>query len=95
MRHDTPFAGCKNGSAEKTLVLISLLRLMFPYALIPATTALCSLDGQGDIKGFQAGANVIMLNISPFFARKNYAIYDGKMCEQEEATERILRLSKK
>lgn len=96
--HNTPFADFKNGSAEKTLVLISLLRLMFPYALIPATTALCSLDEQGDIKGFQAGANVIMPNISPLFARKKYALYDlhdDKICEAEKLERRIVCLSKK
>lgn len=96
--HNTPFADFKSGSVEKTLVLISLLRLMFPFALIPATTALCSLDEQGDIKGFQAGANVIMPNISPLFARKKYTLYDlcdNKICEAEKLEKRIVRLSKK
>ncbi len=46
---DTPFRTQPNGSLELTLRLIAVLRLMFPYALIPATTALgTSSAGQGN-----------------------------------------------
>ena len=93
--HATPFADFKNGSVKKTLVLISLLRLLFPYALIPATTALGSLEKEGYIKGVQAGANVLMPNISPFFAREKYAIYDGKIYGQNDASKSIAYLSEK
>ena len=57
---DTPFAGQPTGDLALTLRLVSLLRLLFPYALIPATTALGTIHPQGRERGLQAGANVVM-----------------------------------
>lgn len=54
----TPFAGEPAGSIETTLLLISLLRLRFPDALIPATTALATLHPKGRTRAILAGANV-------------------------------------
>lgn len=84
---DTPFAGFENGSVEFTLHLLSILRLMFPKALLPATTALGTLDPMGREKGILAGANVLMPNLSPAAVRKKYALYDNKICTGEEAAE--------
>lgn len=84
---DTPFANKKNGSAEKTLILISLIRLLLPNALIPSTTALGTLDSQGREKGILAGANVVMPNLSPVSVRKKYSLYDNKICTGDEAAE--------
>lgn len=84
---DTPFARFPSGSVELTLVLISVLRLMFPHALIPATTALGTLDPLGREKGLKAGANVVMPNLSPVSVRKKYALYENKICTGEEAAE--------
>ena len=42
---DTPFSSFENGSLSLTLRLIAILRLMFTYALIPATTALGTMIG--------------------------------------------------
>ncbi|HHV46280.1 MAG TPA: [FeFe] hydrogenase H-cluster radical SAM maturase HydE [Tissierellia bacterium] len=75
---DTPLWGFKNGSVETTLTMISLTRLLLPNALIPATTALNTLSSEGLEKGILAGANVVMLNLSPIEARRKYELYKGK-----------------
>lgn len=85
--HDTPFAGFLEGGLEKTLRLISILRLMLPSALIPATTALGTIHPEGREKGILAGANVVMPNLSPVGVRKKYELYDNKICTGEEAAE--------
>lgn len=84
---DTPFAGFENGSLELTLRLIAVLRLMFPYALIPATTALGTIHPKGRERGLQAGANVVMPNLSPVRVRKLYSLYENKICTGEEAAQ--------
>ncbi|MBO4581000.1 MAG: [FeFe] hydrogenase H-cluster radical SAM maturase HydE [Bacteroidales bacterium] len=85
--HQTPFADFPQGSVALTLRLIAILRLMLPAVLLPATTALGTLDPQGREKGILAGANVIMPNLSPVSVRKKYQIYDHKICTGEEAAE--------
>ena len=84
---DTPFAGKKNGTLELTLRLVSVLRLMFPYALIPATTALGTISLNGRELGLKSGANVVMPNLSPVETRKKYDLYENKICTGEEAAE--------
>lgn len=85
--HDTPFAQQPNGSSEWCLRLIALLRLLFPTALLPATTALGTADPLGREKGILHGANVLMPNLSPASVRKQYTLYDNKICTGEEAAE--------
>ena len=85
--HDTRYAGEKAGSVELTLFLLSVIRIMLPEVLLPATTALGTLDPRGREKGFQAGANVVMPNLSPVKNRKQYELYDNKICTGEEAAE--------
>lgn len=74
----TPFAKEPAGNVDLTLFLISLLRVLFPDALIPATTALNTLSSTGRIDGIRAGANVVMPNLSPKENRKKYDLYEGK-----------------
>ena len=83
----TPLGVFENGSLELTLRLISVLRLMFPYALIPATTALGTIDPNGRELGLKAGANVVMPNLSPVRVRKLYELYENKICTGEEAAQ--------
>lgn len=85
--HDTPFANEAQGSYEQTLYLISILRLMIPNALIPATTALGTIHPLGREEGILSGANVVMPNLSPIDVRKKYELYDNKICTGEEAAE--------
>ena len=84
---DTPFAGERAGTLEETLFFISVVRLLLPGVLLPATTALGTIDPRGREKGLQAGANVLMPNLSPAAVRKKYALYDNKICTGEEAAE--------
>ncbi len=84
---DTPFKDMKSGTAELTLRMVSILRLMFPYALLPSTTALGTIRPDGRELGLKAGANVVMPNLSPVAVRKKYAIYDDKICTGEESAQ--------
>lgn len=84
---DTPFRDYPSGSLELTLFLIGILRLMLPNSLIPATTALGTIHKNGREMGIQAGANVVMPNLSPVNVRRKYALYDNKICTGEEAAE--------
>lgn len=84
---DTPFKDKTAGSLDLTLILLSIIRLMLPKVLLPATTALGTIDPAGREKGILAGANVVMPNLSPVNVRKKYSLYDNKICTGEEAAE--------
>ncbi len=84
---DTPFASKPDGTLEMTLYCLSILRLMFPQVLLPATTALGTIQPNGRELGVLAGANVIMPSLSPKAVRGKYLLYDGKICTGEEAAE--------
>jgi biotin synthase len=83
----TPFAPYPAGSLELTLRLLAILRLMFPSALIPATTALGTIAPNGRELGLKAGANVVMPNLSPVGVRKLYQLYDNKICTGDESAQ--------
>lgn len=85
--HDTRYAEEKAGSVDLTLLLLSIIRILLPGVLLPATTALGTMDPLGREKGLQAGANVVMPNLSPVKNRKQYELYDNKICTGEEAAE--------
>lgn len=85
--HNTPFADEKQGTLELTLFMLGLLRLMLPNVLLPATTALGTIDPNGREMGILAGANVVMPNLSPKGVRKKYLLYDNKICTGDEAAE--------
>ena len=85
--HDTPFADRPQGTLELTCFLLSIIRLIWPPVLLPATTALGTIDPKGREKGIEAGANVIMPNLSPVRVRKQYELYDGKICTGEESAQ--------
>lgn len=84
---DSPFAAYPNGTLDQTLVLLALIRLTLPKVLLPATTALGTIDPQGREKGILAGANVVMPNLSPAAVRKKYQLYDNKICTGEESAQ--------
>ncbi len=83
--HATPFASFVNGSYEETLYLLSLIRLIHPCVLLPATTALGTIRENGREAGILAGANVVMPNLSPEDVRANYELYDNKISTGAEA----------
>ena len=84
---DTPFAGCPAGTPGLTLRLLSIIRLVKPNILLPATTALGTIDPAGREKGILSGANVVMPNLSPVGVREKYALYDGKICTGDESAQ--------
>lgn len=93
--HDTPFAGKPAGTAELTLFMLGLIRLMIPRVLLPATTALGTILPDGRERGILAGANVVMPNLSPEQVRGNYLLYDNKLCTGDEAAESLQSLSRR
>ena len=86
---DTPFRDFPNGSGELTLFLLSVIRLLLPEVLLPATTALGTLLPDGREQGVLHGANVVMPNLSPQDAREKYTLYDNKLHSGAEAAESL------
>jgi biotin synthase len=89
---DTPFKNEKAGDLRLTLNILAILRLMQPSLLIPATTALGTLDAQGRELGILAGANVVMPNLSPVDVRAKYMPYNNKISTGDEAAESVVNL---
>jgi biotin synthase len=75
---DTPLGKEKKGSIRTTQIMLALIRLLLPNVLLPSTTAFNTLSEDGFISGFNAGANVFMLNITPDDVREKYTLYEGK-----------------
>ncbi|MCD7872093.1 MAG: [FeFe] hydrogenase H-cluster radical SAM maturase HydE [Clostridiales bacterium] len=93
--NDTPFADMPAGTAELTLFVLALIRLTLPNVLLPATTALGTIDPFGREKAVRAGANVVMPNLSPVSVRKKYMLYNNKICTGDEAAQCIECLKKR
>ena len=83
--HATPYAREEAGSVDLTLKLLAVIRVLLPKVLLPATTALGTLDPLGREKGLAMGANVVMPNLSPTDNRALYELYDNKVCVGDEA----------
>ena len=94
-QHATRFAKEKAGSLRETLFLLALLRLIKPNLLLPATTALGTIDEHGRELGILSGANVLMPNLSPTEVRKKYLLYDNKICTGDESAQCRADLEKK
>lgn len=90
---DTPFGDKAAGTLRTTLFLLSVIRLLLPKVLLPATTALGTIDPKGRELGILHGANVVMPNLSPSEHRADYSLYDNKICTGDEAAECIRCLS--
>ena len=87
---DTPLGHQPNAYSEDPDMFfraISVLRLVNPDAHIPATTAFDALFPNGRDLALQRGANVFMPNATPGPLRKNYQLYPGKPCVDEEASD--------
>lgn len=90
--HESEFRDFPSGSVKLTLFMLSLIRIMLPFALIPATTSLGTVDGEGREKGICSGANVVMPNLSPMDVREKYLLYDNKAYTGSEAAESLSML---
>ena len=84
---DTPFRDYPAGTLELTCYLLSVIRLIYPPVLLPATTALGTINPMGREMGILSGANVVMPNLSPVGVRKKYELYDNKICTGEESAQ--------
>ena len=78
-----------------TVRLLAIIRLLLPDVLLPATTALGTIDPIGREKGLLAGANVIMPNLSPNDVREKYLLYDNKIISGDEAAEAVRDMAKR
>lgn len=83
----TQFYNEPHGSVELTCYLLSIIRLIKPNILLPATTALGTIAPDGRERGILAGANVVMPNLSPMAVRRKYELYDNKICTGEESAQ--------
>lgn len=91
----TPFANESAGGVDFTCYLLSIIRLISPKILLPATTALGSIEENGREKGILAGANVVMPNLSPYENRKKYELYNNKLFGSAESAQAIKDLKKR
>ena len=84
---ETIFKNFEAGSVEMTCYLLSITRIILPKVLLPATTALGTINPIGRELGILSGANVVMPNLSPVSVRKKYELYDNKICTGEESAQ--------
>ena len=91
----TPFKDFETGSTSLTCFLLSVVRIICPSVLLPATTALGTADTDGREKGILCGANVVMPNLSPYSARKKYTLYNKKLISGAESAQEIELLKTK
>ncbi|KAF0224587.1 MAG: biotin synthetase [Erysipelotrichaceae bacterium] len=88
---DTKFRDEEAGYGNQTAVMLALVRLIVPEVLLPATTALATVDALGRSKGLNSGGNVVMPNLTAPDIRKLYEIYAQKKNWGDEAAENVKR----
>jgi len=74
----TPLGRQKTADIDLVLKTIALTRIIDHEAKILVTTALETLGTNAKKRGLLAGANSLMLNVTPSIFRKKYAIYPGR-----------------
>ncbi len=84
---ETPLAEGERALLHEELYfkVMALLRLLNPFAHIPATTAFDTLAEQGRDLVLRRGGNVFMPNLTPGRYRKQYQLYPDKPCVDEHA----------
>lgn len=92
---ETVFYNQGAGTLEMTCYLLSLIRLIYPSILLPATTALGTIDSRGRELGILSGANVVMPNLSPVSVRKKYELYNNKASSGTESAEGLENLKER
>lgn len=98
----TPLGKAAAGDLRKTMRTVALARLLLPKTNIPATTAMGTIERNGQEQVLAAGANVLMPNLTPEKYRRLYQIYPGKFLgntdpqqQREEVVARIEALGRK
>lgn len=92
---DTPFGDFSGGSADLTCFLLSVIRIIHPCVLLPATTALGTVSEDGRERGILSGANVVMPNLSPASVRKKYQLYNNKLSDGAESAQCLQQLKER
>ena len=92
---DTPFCDYDGGSADLTCFLLSVIRIIHPCVLLPATTALGTVSEDGRERGILSGANVVMPNLSPASVRKKYQLYNNKLSDGAESAQCLQQLKER
>ncbi|MEJ6952334.1 [FeFe] hydrogenase H-cluster radical SAM maturase HydE [Natronospora cellulosivora (SeqCode)] len=85
--YKTPLAEERQGTVELTLKVLAITRLLIPLIHLPATTALGTVALDGRQRALQAGANIVMPNITSSKYRSLYEIYPAKICIDEKASD--------
>ncbi len=95
---DSPFADSPAAGPEQILTSLAVARLADPEsAKILVTTAFETIDPEARRKGLLAGANSVMVNVTPHARKRNYSIYPNRAHTEEslpaqiEATIGLLR----
>ncbi len=91
----TPLGRYAAGSVDLTCYLLSIIRLIHPAVLLPATTALATLQPDGRERGILAGANVVMPNLTPPAERSKYALYRSKAADGAESADGLDELRRR
>jgi biotin synthase len=68
----------KSERFDLSLKMLAVLRLLMPDINMASSTALQAIDPAGREKGLQAGANIIMPNLTPTRYRDGYLLYENK-----------------
>lgn len=85
-----PTAGIQPPSADEVIKTLAIARLADPsHAKILVTTALETLDPTSRRQALCAGANSIMLNVTPAAYRRLYTIYPNRAHESESIAAQI------
>ncbi len=78
------FDSIKDQQLELGLKMIACARILLKDINIASTTALQALHPLGREQGLQAGANIVMPNITETKYRANYKLYNNKPCMDEQ-----------
>jgi biotin synthase len=86
-RHDEAMAARKKETLELALRMIAVTRLVCRDVNIASATALQAMEPLGREMGLLHGANVVMPQATPARVRRDYQLYEGKPCLDENAQE--------
>lgn len=75
---NTPLQDRLSGNVNMTLNTMAIYRITLKTALIPAVSALESVNKSGQRVGLDAGANVLTINFTPKASQELYKIYSER-----------------
>jgi biotin synthase len=87
----TPLSGMPCGDVDLGLRFIAAMRLLLKKTLIPATSTFEKLRPGGQLACFEAGANVITVNMTPPDVRNEYELYSKRFFVSLEHARGVIR----